>query len=139
MTISSFEIIKPISRGAYGHVVLAAKRTTRDLYAIKVLRKNDMRRKNQVQRIQTERDVLATAAHPYVVNLVYSFQSRHHLYLVMEFVNGGETPAPSESVPPEFDRAPITHAQLAQHRRHVVAHHFAPLREHLLERQRQRR
>ena len=36
MSINSFEILKPISRGAYGHVVLAAKKTTRDLYAIKV-------------------------------------------------------------------------------------------------------
>ena len=46
VTISSFEILKPISRGAYGHVVLAAKKTTRDLYAIKVVRKRDTRRKN---------------------------------------------------------------------------------------------
>ena len=51
-TISSFEILKPISRGAYGHVVLAAMKTTRDLYAIKVLRKTDMRRKNQVALLQ---------------------------------------------------------------------------------------
>ena len=88
--ISSFEILKPISRGAYGHVVLAAKKTTRDLYAIKVLRKTDMRRKNQVKRIKMERDVLATAEHPYVVKLYHSFTSREHLYLVMEFVNGGD-------------------------------------------------
>ena len=44
VSINSFEILKPISRGAYGHVVLAAKKTTRDLYAVKVLRKGDMRR-----------------------------------------------------------------------------------------------
>ena len=49
-----------------------------------------MRRKNQVKRINTERDVLATAEHPYVVKLFYSFHSREHLYLVMEFVNGGD-------------------------------------------------
>ena len=89
-SISQFEILKPISRGAYGHVVLAAKKSTRDLFAIKVLRKTDMRRKNQVKRIKTERDVLATAEHPYVVKLFYSFHSREHLYLVMEFVNGGD-------------------------------------------------
>ena len=61
-------------------MVLAAKKTTRDLYAIKVLRKKDMQRKNQVQRIRTERDVLATAEHPYVVKLYHSFTSREHLY-----------------------------------------------------------
>ena len=74
------------------------------MYAIKVVRKRDTRRKNSVQRVKTERQVLATAAHPFVVRLFYSFQSAHNLYMVMEFVNGGETPAPSESVPPEFDR-----------------------------------
>jgi len=58
VTIDSFEILKPISRGAYGHVVLAAKKTTRDLYAIKVMRKSHMRRKNSVERIKTERQVL---------------------------------------------------------------------------------
>ena len=55
-----------------------------------MVRKKDMRRKNSVQRIQTERDVLATAEHPYVVRLYHSFTSRENLYLVMEFVNGGD-------------------------------------------------
>ena len=44
----------------------------------------------QVHRIKAERDILATAEHPYVVKLYYSFASREHLYLVMEFVNGGD-------------------------------------------------
>eukprot|EP00967_Tisochrysis_lutea_P088990 scaffold126537_cov30-Tisochrysis_lutea.AAC.2 len=59
VTIDSFEILKPISRGAYGHVVLAAKKTTRDLYAIKVMRKSHTRRKNNLERIKTERQVSA--------------------------------------------------------------------------------
>jgi serine/threonine protein kinase len=41
-SIRDFEIIKPISKGAYGRVYLARKRTTRDLYAIKILKKVDM-------------------------------------------------------------------------------------------------
>jgi serine/threonine protein kinase len=45
---------------------------------------------SQVHRIKAERDILATAEHPYVVKLYYSFASREHLYLVMEFVNGGD-------------------------------------------------
>ena len=43
-----------------------------------------------MHRIKAERDILATAEHPYVVKLYYSFASREHLYLVMEFVNGGD-------------------------------------------------
>jgi len=90
VSINSFEILKPISRGAYGRVVLAAKRTTRDLYAIKVVRKRDMRRKNQVHRIKVEREVMAEANHPFLVKLYYSFQTAERLYMVMEFVNGGD-------------------------------------------------
>jgi serine/threonine protein kinase len=90
VTIDSFEILKHISRGAYGHVVLAAKKTTRDLYAIKVVRKSHTRRKNNLERIKTERQVLASAEHPFVVSLYYSFQSAKNLYMVMEFVNGGD-------------------------------------------------
>ena len=88
--ISAFEILKPISRGAYGRVVLAAKRTTRDLYAIKVIRKKDLQRKNQIEHIKTEREVMAHAEHPFVVRLYYSFTSADNLYMVMEFVNGGD-------------------------------------------------
>ena len=90
VNISAFEILKPISRGAYGRVVLAAKRTTRDLYAIKVIRKKDLQRKNQIEHIKTEREVMAHAEHPFVVRLYYSFTSADNLYMVMEFVNGGD-------------------------------------------------
>lgn len=55
-----------------------------------VLTPQDMRRKNQVHRIKTEREVLALSECPFVVKLFYSFQSRAHLYLVMEFVNSGD-------------------------------------------------
>lgn len=90
VTIDSFDILKPISRGAYGQVVLAAKKTTQDLYAIKVIKKKATRRKNNVRRIMTERDVLARSEHPFVVKLFYSFHTKENLYMVMEFVNGGD-------------------------------------------------
>jgi serine/threonine protein kinase len=55
-----------------------------------VVRKSHTRRKNNLERIKTERQVLATAEHPFVVSLYYSFQSAKNLYMVMEFVNGGD-------------------------------------------------
>jgi len=84
VSINSFEILKPVSRGAYGRVVLAAKKTTGDLFAIKVVRKRDMRRKNQVHRIKVEREVMAEANHPFLVKLFYSFQTAEKLFMVME-------------------------------------------------------
>jgi hypothetical protein len=88
--IDDFEIIKPISRGAYGKVFLARKRTTGDLFAIKVLKKLDMLRKNDIERIVAERNILITVRNPFVVRFFYSFTSKDNLYLVMEYLNGGD-------------------------------------------------
>ncbi|KAI3688902.1 hypothetical protein L2E82_46829 [Cichorium intybus] len=89
-TIEDFEIIKPISRGAYGKVFLARKKTTGDLFAIKMLKKMDMLRKNDIERIVAERNILITVRNPFVVRFFYSFTSRDNLYLVMEYLNGGD-------------------------------------------------
>ncbi|KAL5817837.1 hypothetical protein ACOSQ3_026215 [Xanthoceras sorbifolium] len=89
-SIDDFEIIKPISRGAFGRVFLAKKRTTGDLFAIKVLKKADMLRKNAVESILAERDILISVRNPFVVRFFYSFTCRENLYLVMEYLNGGD-------------------------------------------------
>ncbi|GAB2291307.1 hypothetical protein Dimus_025565 [Dionaea muscipula] len=89
-SIDDFEIIKPISRGAFGRVFLARKRTTGDIFAIKVLKKLDMIRKNDVEKILAERNILIAARNPFVVRFYYSFTSRDNLYLVMEYLNGGD-------------------------------------------------
>lgn len=89
-SIDDFEIIKPISRGAYGKVFLARKRITGDLFAIKVLKKLDMIRKNDIERILAERNILITVRNPFVVRFFYSFTCRDNLYLVMEYLNGGD-------------------------------------------------
>jgi serine/threonine-protein kinase RIM15 len=90
-SIKDFDIIKPISRGAFGSVFLAKKRTTGDYYAIKALRKQDMIAKNQITNVKAERTILMDQANsPYVAKLFWSFQSREYLYLVMEYLNGGD-------------------------------------------------
>ena len=89
-SIKDYEIVKPISKGAFGSVYLAKKKVTGDYFAIKVLKKADMIAKNQVTNIRAERMILTQLDSPYVVKLFYSFQSRNHLYLVMEYLNGGD-------------------------------------------------
>lgn len=81
-SIQDFEIIKPISRGAFGKVYLARKKTTSDLYAIKILKKVDIVRKSMVNHVLIERKVLSLSRTPYVVKLFYAFQSEDYLYLV---------------------------------------------------------
>ena len=90
-SIKDFEIIKPISRGAFGSVYLAKKVATGDYYAIKALKKSDMIAKNQITNVKAERTILMNqASSPYVTKLFYSFQSKEYLYLVMEYLNGGD-------------------------------------------------
>ncbi|KAL7229553.1 hypothetical protein ACSBR2_008125 [Camellia fascicularis] len=89
-SIEDFEIIKPISRGAFGRVFLARKRATGDLFAIKVLKKADTIRKNAVESILAERNILISLRNPFVVRFFYSFTCRENLYLVMEYLNGGD-------------------------------------------------
>lgn len=93
-SIKDFEIIKPISRGAFGSVYLSKKRTTGDYYAIKVLRKSDMIAKNQVTNIKAERAIMmAQTESPFITKLYFTFQSKENLYLVMEYLNGGDCAA----------------------------------------------
>ncbi|GAA6061906.1 hypothetical protein JCM10212_000531 [Sporobolomyces blumeae] len=90
-SIKDFKILKPISKGAFGSVYLAKKITTGDYYAIKVLKKSDMVAKNQVTNVKAERMILMTTAESnFVVKLYYTFQSKDYLYLVMEYLNGGD-------------------------------------------------
>ncbi|CED84013.1 agc protein kinase [Phaffia rhodozyma] len=91
VSIKDFEIIKPISKGAFGAVYLAKKTTTGDYFAIKMLKKADMISKNQITNVKAERKILMNQAEsPYVVRLFYTFQNKHSLYLVMEYLPGGD-------------------------------------------------
>lgn len=93
-SIRDYEILKPISRGAYGVVYLARKRLTGELFAIKVLKKSDVISKNQVTHIKHERKIMiSTATSAHVATLYFSFQSRDYLYLVMDYVPGGDVAA----------------------------------------------
>jgi serine/threonine-protein kinase RIM15 len=69
------------------------KKITGDYYAIKVLKKADMVAKNQVTNIKYEKNIMSQIDSPFIVNLYYSFQSRDNLYLVMEYLSGGDCAA----------------------------------------------
>jgi protein-serine/threonine kinase len=71
-------------------VFLVKQKPGGDLYAMKVLRKTDMIARNKVKRALTEREILATSKHPFIVTLFYSFQSESCLYFVMDYCAGGE-------------------------------------------------
>ncbi|KAF3928015.1 hypothetical protein AA313_de0200926 [Arthrobotrys entomopaga] len=93
-SIKDFEIIKPISKGAFGSVYLSRKKTTGDYYAIKVLKKADMIAKNQVTNVRAERAIMMVQGESdFVAKLFWTFASKEYLYLVMEYLNGGDCAA----------------------------------------------
>ena len=90
-SIKDFEIIKPISRGAFGSVYLSKKKATGDYFAVKVLKKADMVAKNQVTNVKAERAIMMWQGESdFVAKLYWTFSSKDFLYLVMEYLNGGD-------------------------------------------------
>jgi serine/threonine-protein kinase RIM15 len=90
-SIKDFEIIKPISRGAFGSVYLSKKKLTGEYFAIKTLRKTDMVAKNQVSNVKAERAIMMWQGESdFVAKLYWTFSSKEHLFLVMEYLNGGD-------------------------------------------------
>uniref|UniRef100_F7IHL2 Serine/threonine-protein kinase greatwall n=1 Tax=Callithrix jacchus TaxID=9483 RepID=F7IHL2_CALJA len=87
-SIEEFKIVKPISRGAFGKVYLGQKGGK--LYAVKVVKKADLINKNMTHQVQAERDALALSKSPFIVHLYYSLQSANNVYLVMEYLIGGD-------------------------------------------------
>ena len=93
-SIKDFEVIKPISKGAFGSVYLSKKKSTGDYFAIKVLRKADMVAKNQVTNVKAERAIMMWQGESeFVAKLYWTFSSKDYLFLVMEYLNGGDLAA----------------------------------------------
>jgi serine/threonine protein kinase len=90
ITIADFVFIKLISSGAYGRVYLARKETTGVIYAVKVLPRSEIRQKNQVQRVLLEKDILLRFESPWMTKFFYSILGFNNLYLVVEYVCGGD-------------------------------------------------
>jgi len=90
-TIDDFDIIKPISRGAFGKVFLCHRKDdTETKLAIKVMSKSCMVQKNMVEQVIAERNALAITKSPFVVNLLYCLQTQNNVFLVMEYMIGGD-------------------------------------------------
>ncbi|KAF7292458.1 AGC/NDR protein kinase [Mycena chlorophos] len=88
--LDDFRTVKVIGKGAFGEVRLVQKTDTGKIYAMKLLRKDEMLKKDQLAHVRAERDVLAESVSEWIVQLYYSFQDPVHLYLVMEFLPGGD-------------------------------------------------
>lgn len=88
--LDSFKMIKVIGKGSFGKVFLVKEKRTTEMFALKVLRKDNIIRRNQVEHTKTERNVLGYVNHPFIVGLKMAFQSKDKLYFVLDYCAGGE-------------------------------------------------
>ncbi|XP_019379682.1 PREDICTED: ribosomal protein S6 kinase alpha-3 isoform X3 [Gavialis gangeticus] len=89
---SQFELLKVLGQGSFGKVFLVKKISgsdARQLYAMKVLRKATLKVRDRV-RTKMERDILVEVNHPFIVKLHYAFQTEGKLYLILDFLRGGD-------------------------------------------------
>jgi len=79
-----------VGTGTFGKVYLVKHKVTGKYYAMKTLKKTEVVRLKQVEHINSEKSILTAIKHPFIVNLYRSFQDEKYLYMVMEYVIGGE-------------------------------------------------
>ena len=89
-TSSRYKRIKLIGKGGFGEVWLVQDKENGALYAMKILRKSDIILKDQLLNVRVERDILSQSSNPWVVQLQCSFQDKERLYLVLEYMCGGD-------------------------------------------------
>ena len=89
-TLEDFKQLKILGQGSFGKVVLVKNENNNKLYAMKILDKKYIVKKNQVSHTQTERAMLEKLKHPFIVRLNYAFQDSKRLYFLTEFLQGGE-------------------------------------------------
>ncbi|XP_015903558.1 microtubule-associated serine/threonine-protein kinase 3 isoform X2 [Parasteatoda tepidariorum] len=87
---SDFENIKLISNGAYGAVYLVRHLKSRIRFAMKKISKHNLMLRNQVEQVYAERDIMSFTDNPFVVSMFCSFETKKHLCMVMEYVEGGD-------------------------------------------------
>ncbi|XP_030647980.1 ribosomal protein S6 kinase alpha-1 isoform X2 [Chanos chanos] len=87
-----FDLLKVLGQGSFGKVFLVRKKTGPDagqLYAMKVLKKATLKVRDRM-RTKMERDILVEVNHPFIVKLHYAFQTEGKLYLILDFLRGGD-------------------------------------------------
>ncbi|XP_059487935.1 rho-associated protein kinase 2 [Neocloeon triangulifer] len=90
MKPEDFQLIKVIGRGAFGEVQLVRQKTTKQVYAMKLLSKFEMIKRSDSAFFWEERDIMAYANSEWIVQLHFAFQDEKYLYMVMDYMPGGD-------------------------------------------------
>lgn len=90
LNLGNFTLIRTLGTGSFGRVHLAKSNMNQRFYAIKVLRKTDIVKLKQVEHTKHERAILSSIKYSFIVNLWGTFQDDGNLYMVLDYVPGGE-------------------------------------------------
>jgi serine/threonine protein kinase len=85
-----FTPLKLLGTGSFGRVLLVRKKNNEKLFAMKILLKSYLKQKHQEEHTKTERDLMVSIDSPFVMDIKYAFQDDTQLYLVTEFMQGGD-------------------------------------------------
>ena len=90
--IQDFELLKVLGKGSFGKVFLVRKYDSQELFAMKVLKKSEVKRRKQIEHTKTERRIMGGTGknHPFIVGLRFAFQNSKKLYMVTDYCRGGE-------------------------------------------------
>ena len=90
VTKNSFEFLNIIGRGGFGKVWKVYSKKYKKIYAMKVMDKIKIVQKKFEKNVKDERDFLAILNHPFIINMHFSFQDNNYLYIVMDYLSGGD-------------------------------------------------
>jgi len=88
--VEDFKLLKLIGKGNFGKVMLVKMLSTDETFAMKMLSKKHIIENNEIEHTMAECRILQRLRHPFLINLHYAFQTEDNLYLILDFVNGGE-------------------------------------------------
>ncbi|KAJ3409557.1 hypothetical protein CcCBS67573_g00564 [Chytriomyces confervae] len=88
--LSDFQFIRTLGTGTFGRVYLVRYKNSDQYYAMKMLKKSEVVRLKQVEHINSEKQILAEINFPFIVNLLCTFQDDRNVYMLLEYVVGGE-------------------------------------------------
>jgi serine/threonine protein kinase len=90
LKLDNFKVQRTLGTGSFGRVHLIQSKINKRYYALKVLKKAEIVKLKQVEHTNNERAILISIQHPFIVNLWGSFQDSANLYMVMDYIPGGE-------------------------------------------------
>ncbi|CAI2366352.1 unnamed protein product [Moneuplotes crassus] len=90
ISIGDFKLKHRIGKGGFGEVWKCVRKGTKKQFALKMMNKAKIVKKNSVNSTLNERELLAQLKHPFIINMHYAFQDKVHLYIVTDLIEGGD-------------------------------------------------